>query len=129
MPGIGQVGSLDEEQFEEFLAEAANRIFYLESYLPTPLLLDKLKAIIFQEMKDGSLQELHAFAKEGLCAYRLPWPKGNPQEDGSEVLRIDDFAYNYKPIMSTTTSNDQKKLEAFMISSLIIDEMLNGALK
>ena len=125
-----QVSSLDEAQFEEFLTEIANRVYYTESSLPTSLLLDKLKAMILPEMIEGSLKELHAFTKEGLCAYRLPWPKGQIQEDGSEKVKIEDYTYKWRPpVTETMVTSKLDGLEAFEVVSWLIDDLIASCFK
>ena len=121
------MASLRSDQFEEFLAEIANRVFYSQSSLPTPVLLDKLRAVILEEINEGSLKELHAFTKDGFYAYRLPWPKGQVLEDGSERITIEDFSYAWRPLpVKDVAASKKDSLEAFQVSSWILDELMEA---
>lgn len=125
-----QANALDESQFEEFLAEAANRIFFSGSSLPTVILLDKLKDVILEQIYNGGLKELQPYAKTGLKAYRIPLPKGQLQEDGSEKIALEDFKYEFKsPLALCGATTDQGKLEAFAASNAILDELISSVIK
>jgi hypothetical protein len=128
----GAANTLDIDEFELFLAEAANRIFYEESYLPTYILLEKLREVIVEEIQTGTLQELKAFVKQGLPAYRLPWPKGTVVAEGVEKLTLDDFKPKWEPFhpeLVVSKVDSAQKLEAFQIAMCLIDELVNDIAK
>lgn len=90
------------------------------------MLLDKLRSVIVDQINNGCLSELKAFVKEGLQAYRLPLPKGEVQEDGSEKILLDDFSYKWRPLLdSDTVCSSKDKVDAYHTCSSLLDDVIS----
>jgi len=94
------------------------------------VLLDRLKELVVQQIRAGSLTELTAFLKEGVKAYRPSLLKGEKQPDGSEKLLLQDFRYvsqlSLLPQFQPATPDLKASFEAFALVTSILDDLISS---
>lgn len=114
--------------FEKFLIESAYRIFSQENYQTAPLLLDRLRKQIVEEVNNGgALKDLIPFTKVGLKAYRLPWPAGEKVSEGVEKIILDDYRYSKSQELSgTVCCTKPEELASYSLCLSIIDDILDA---